>query len=143
MYFSLEMSAQQLAYRTLANESGISAQRMQRPRSIKPEEWLLIQKASERLDKIPLFIDDTAAITPIELRARCRMQQARTGLSLVVVDYLQLMDPGKKCDTREQEVSHISRSLKALAKELVVPVIALSQTGEVWTINQFVNSLMY
>ena len=91
------------------------------------DDWRKVSHSIGKLPEAPIFIDDTAAITPLELRAKCRRLKATENIGLVIVDYLQLMEVSRHMDSREREISTISRSLKALAKELNVPVIALSQ----------------
>lgn len=128
-FFSLEMSAEQLATRILASESGVSSDRIRRG-EIRAEDFPTFVEVSRRLSSIPLFIDDTPALTVSALRTRARRLKRQEGLGLIVIDYLQLMESGgskRQGDNRVQEISDITRSLKALAKELDVPVIALSQ----------------
>jgi len=124
--FSLEMSKEQLAFRLLASEAKVDSQKM-RKGHLGETDWPKLTTAAGRLSEAPLFIDDTAAITVLEMKAKSRRMAAESGLGLIVVDYIQLMRAGGYRDNREQEISEISRSLKALAKELKVPVIALSQ----------------
>lgn len=125
-YFSLEMSAMQLVLRLLCSEAKVDMQRA-RKGQLTHEEWTRIPPAMGRLTQAPIFIDDTPAITALELRAKCRRLKAQENIGLVVVDYLQLMGSARHMESREREISMISRSLKALAKELNIPVIALSQ----------------
>jgi replicative DNA helicase len=126
-FFSLEMSADQLATRILAEQSGISSEAL-RMGKISRDDFQALSFASQRLAELPLFIDDTPALTIAGLRARARRLKRRHGLGLVVVDYLQLLQgSGRATDNRVNEISEISRGLKTLAKELSVPVIALSQ----------------
>lgn len=127
-FFSLEMSAEQLATRLLASESGISSDRIRRG-AIKEEDFPKFVNVSRKVGSIPLFIDDTPALSITSLRARCRRLKRQHGLGLIVIDYLQLLQApvGKASESRVQEISEISRSLKAIAKELEVPVVALSQ----------------
>lgn len=125
-FFSLEMGAQQLVLRMLCSEAQVDMQSARKGR-LKPDDWKKISHAISRLHEAPIFIDDTAAITPLELRAKCRRLKATENIGLVVVDYLQLMEVSRSMDSREREISTISRSLKALSKELNIPVIALSQ----------------
>lgn len=128
VFFSLEMSAQQLVNRLIAAEIEISGEKI-RNGDLTEEEWQCFESRTHRLGAAPLYIDDTPAMSVFELRAKCR-RQARTkeGLGIVIIDYLQLMTSGvDNKGSREQEVSTISRSLKAIAKELNVPIIALSQ----------------
>lgn len=123
--FSLEMSKVQLAQRLVASLSGIDSQRL-RLGNIKDTEWPAYLEATNLLSKLPIFLDDTPAISAFELRARSRRLYAEHGIDLLIVDYIQLMR-GEKQENRQQEVSYISRSLKALARELNIPVLALSQ----------------
>lgn len=124
--FSLEMSKEQLAFRLLSSQARVDAQRL-RKGFLGETDWPKLTTAAGRLSEAPLYIDDTAAITVLEMKAKSRRLKADVGLGLVVVDYIQLMRSGNTRDSREQEISEISRSLKALAKELKVPVVALSQ----------------
>ncbi|MAE70679.1 MAG: replicative DNA helicase [Gemmatimonadetes bacterium] len=124
--FSLEMSKESLVQRLLASEARVNSTRMRRG-DLDQEDWSRILTAVDFLDRAPIFIDDTSALTPLELRARCRSLKARHGLSMVLVDYLQLMSGPSKMENRQQEISFISRSIKALAKELDLPILALSQ----------------
>ena len=127
-FFSLEMSKEQLVQRMLCAEGGIDSQKL-RTGQLGDEEWNKLVMASDKLNKAPIFIDDTAGITVMELRSKARRLQAEHGLDLIVIDYLQLMQGrgGKGSESRQQEIAEISRSLKALARELSVPVVALSQ----------------
>ncbi|MFO7570580.1 MAG: replicative DNA helicase [Smithellaceae bacterium] len=125
--FSLEMSKEQLAFRLLAAEARVDSQRL-RKGFLGETDWPKLTTAAGRLSDAPLYIDDTPAITVLEMKAKSRRLKADKGLGLIVVDYIQLMrGGGSSRDSREQEISEISRSLKALAKELSLPVIALSQ----------------
>jgi replicative DNA helicase len=126
--FSLEMSSDQLATRLLAEESRISGDRIRRG-EISQRDFDRFLEVSRELASLPLFIDDTPAISISALRTRCRRLQRTKGLDLIVVDYLQLMRPaaGTRPESRVLEISMITQGLKALAKELSVPVIALSQ----------------
>ncbi|MFA5323992.1 MAG: replicative DNA helicase [Smithella sp.] len=124
--FSLEMSKEQLAFRLLSSEAKVDSQRL-RKGFLGETDWPKLTTAAGRLSDAPLFIDDTPAITVLEMKAKSRRLKADSGLGLIVVDYIQLMRSGNYRDSREQEISEISRSLKALAKELRVPVVALSQ----------------
>lgn len=126
--FSLEMSAQQLAQRLLTSEARVNAQAARTGR-LSDEDWPRLARAAGRLSAAPIFIDDTPGLGILELRAKCRRLKAEHDIGLVIVDYLQLMHgttTGRNAN-REQEIAQISRSLKSLAKELDVPVIALSQ----------------
>jgi replicative DNA helicase len=124
--FSLEMSKEQLALRMLCSEAMVNSNSI-RKGFIKKEDWHKLTSAASNLTGAPIFIDDSSAITVLELRAKARRLKMEHGLSLVVVDYLQLMKGKGSFERREQEISDISRSLKGLAKELHVPVIAVSQ----------------
>jgi len=125
-FFSLEMSAEQLVQRLLAAETGINQQRL-RLGQINEDEWPLLMEAAGLLSNTPMFIDDTPALSAMELRTKARRVHAEFGLDLIVVDYLQLMRGDARAENRVQEISYISRSLKGLARELNVPVLALSQ----------------
>ena len=127
-FFSLEMSKEQLVQRLLCSEGRIDSQRL-RVGELEEKEWGDLIDTANRLSAAPLYIDDTPSITVMELRSKARRLKAEHGLSLIVIDYLQLMQgrASKNSDNRQQEISEISRSLKALARELNVPVIALSQ----------------
>jgi replicative DNA helicase len=126
--FSLEMSAEQLATRLLAEEARVSADRIRRG-EISSRDFDNFVKVSREISQMPLLIDDTPALTLSALRTRCRRIQRTQGLGLVVIDYLQLMRPaaGTKPENRVLEISQITQGLKAIAKELAVPVLALSQ----------------
>ncbi len=127
-FFSLEMAAAQLATRLIAEQSHVKSDQIRRG-DIRDEEFDRIFQCSRILHALPLFIDDTPALSIAALRTRARRLKRQQGLSLIIVDYLQLMQPapGRRSDNRVQEVSEITRGLKAVAKELNVPVIALSQ----------------
>lgn len=125
-FFSLEMSAEQLTLRLLAMESGILHHNI-RNASITSDEWVLLTDVAARLADLKLFIDDTAMATITDLRTKARKLKAEKGLDFIIIDYLQLLNSSKRHENRHQEVSEISRSLKALAKELDIPIIALSQ----------------
>lgn len=124
--FSLEMSKEQLVLRMLGSESRVDAHKL-RTGHLSERDWTPLSIAAGRLSEAPIFIDDTAAISVLETRAKARRLKADQGLDLIIIDYLQLMRGRGNEGNREQEISNISRSLKALAKELQVPVIALSQ----------------
>ena len=124
--FSLEMAREQLVSRLLCSEARIDSSRL-RSGFIDEVEWMRLTDAAGRLSDSPIYIDDMAQVSVFEMRAKARRLKASKGLGLVIVDYLQLMKGGGKIESREREISEISRSLKALAKELNVPVIALSQ----------------
>ncbi len=128
-FFSLEMSKEQLVNRMLCAEAGIDSQRL-RVGEMRDEDWTHLWDACDTMSRAKIYIDDTAGITAMDMRSRARRLKAEHGLDLIVVDYLQLMQgSGKRNNSgdRQQEVSEISRSLKALARELDVPVLALSQ----------------
>jgi replicative DNA helicase len=126
-FFSLEMSSDQLATRILAEQAGIPSEAL-RMGKISREDFQQLSYASQRLAELPLYIDDTPALTIAALRTRARRLKRRHGIGLIVVDYLQLLQgSGRSQDNRVNEISEISRGLKTLAKELQVPVIALSQ----------------
>jgi replicative DNA helicase len=124
--FSLEMAKEQLAIRMLASEAKVDSQRIRRG-FLGETDWPKLTTAAGRLSESPIYIDDTPAIMVLEMKAKARRLKAEAGLGLIILDYLQLMRSGGSKDSREQEISEISRSLKALAKELSVPVVALSQ----------------
>lgn len=126
--FSLEMSALQLAQRIISMEAEVSSQKL-RNGQLEDYEWQQLQSAIERISEAPIYIDDTPGINIFEIRAKCRRLKMQHDIQLVIIDYLQLMSGGGENakGNREQEVSAISRALKMLAKELNVPVIALSQ----------------
>ena len=124
--YSMEMPSQQLAFRMISSLGRVDQTHLRTGR-FPDEDWSRINTAVQLMSEAPLFIDDTAGLSPTEIRARARRLQREHGLGLIVIDYLQLMAvPGNK-ENRATEISEISRSLKALAKELSVPVIALSQ----------------
>ena len=126
--FSLEMANEQLVQRLISMDSMIPATTL-REGSLKADQWPILANSVEHLSELPIFIDDTPAINIFELRAKCRRLKQNHGIGLVVIDYLQLMSAGdsNKRGNREQEISSISRALKGMAKELDLPVIALSQ----------------
>ncbi len=124
--FSLEMSDEQLVQRLLSAETGIDSQRL-RLGQIRDDEWPVLIQATSLLADTSIFLDDTPAISVLELRTKARRLEAEFGLDLIIVDYLQLMRGNVRSENRQQEISFISRSLKELARELKVPVLALSQ----------------
>lgn len=124
--FSLEMSKEQLGLRMLCSEAHINSQRL-RTGSLAEDDWPRLSRALSRLAEAPVFIDDTANISLLELRAKARRLKAEHNVGLIIVDYLQLIQARSRPENRQQEVSEISRSLKALARELEVPILALSQ----------------
>ena len=127
-FFSLEMSSVQLITRLISSETGLSSEKLRTGR-LEKHEWEQLNVKVKALEKAPLFIDDTPSLSIFDLRAKARRLASQHGIKLIVIDYLQLMTAGgsQKGGNREQEISTISRNLKALAKELNVPVIALSQ----------------
>ena len=124
--FSLEMSAEQLAYRLLSTETGIDSHRL-RLGQVDDHEWERLSRALGRLSEAKIYIDDTAAAGIMEVRSKARRLLAEQGLDMIVVDYLQLMSSGRRSENRVQEIAEISRGLKGLARELNIPVVALSQ----------------
>lgn len=124
--FSLEMSKEQLVMRMLCSEARVDAHKL-RSGYLGRADWPKLTTAAGRLTEATIFIDDSPALSVLEMRAKARRLKAERGLDLIIVDYLQLMRGRGEADTREQEISEISRSLKALAKELHLPVVALSQ----------------
>lgn len=124
--FSLEMGRSEIAMRLLSAEASVPLQNM-RKGTVDSRDWTTIAQTRGRINDAPLYIDDSPNMTLVEIRAKCRRLKQRVGLKLVVIDYLQLMTSGKRVESRQQEVSEFSRALKLLAKELQVPVIALSQ----------------
>jgi replicative DNA helicase len=127
--FSLEMASVQLITRLISSETGLSSEKL-RTGKLEPHEWTMLSTKVKNLEKAPLFIDDTPSLSIFDLRAKSRRLVSQHGIKIIIVDYLQLMTAGgngKGGGNREQEISTISRNLKALAKELNVPVIALSQ----------------
>ena len=125
-FFSLEMSKEQLALRMLCAEARINSQKI-RSGFLSERDWLRLTDAAATLSEAPIFIDDTPALSVLEIRAKARRLKSEHNVGLIIVDYLQLMKGKGKVDTREREISEISRSLKALAKELNIPVVAVSQ----------------
>ncbi len=124
--FSLEMSNEQVVQRLIAQETGIDSQRL-RNGKLREDEWPLFTHAIEVFSDTHIYLDDTPAITPLQLRTKCRRLHMEFGIDLVMIDYLQLMGGDTRTDNRVQEVSYISRNLKVLARELNVPVLAAAQ----------------
>jgi replicative DNA helicase len=124
--FSLEMAKDQLAQRMLSSEANVELQKV-RTGDLSEEDWIKLVNAATPLSQAPIFIDDTPGVTAMEVRSKARRLKMEHNLGLIVIDYLQLMSGRGKTESRQQEVSEISRSLKALARELQVPVVALSQ----------------
>lgn len=126
IFFSLEMGRAEIAMRLLSAESSISLQSM-RKGTVSESDWSRIAATRGKINDAPLFIDDSPNMTLVEIRAKCRRLAQQVDLKMIVIDYIQLMTSGKKVESRQQEVSEFSRALKLLAKELRVPVVALSQ----------------
>jgi len=124
--FSLEMSSLQLINRLITAETGLDQQKL-RSGKLDKWEWEILHNKIKEIEKANIYIDDTPALSVFDLRAKCRRLQSEHGIKLIIIDYLQLMSTKDHRGNREQEISHISRSLKGIAKELEVPVIALSQ----------------
>ncbi len=124
--FSLEMSNEQLVQRLVAQETEINSQKL-RLGEIQDDEWPLFTQAVSALGETHIYLDDTPSISPLQLRTKCRRLHMEIGLDLIIIDYLQLMTGDTRMDNRVQEVSYISRNLKALARELNVPVLAAAQ----------------
>jgi replicative DNA helicase len=124
--FSLEMGRSEIAMRLMSAEGAVPLQNM-RKGTLDSRDWTTIASTRGRINDAPLYIDDSPNMTLVEIRAKCRRLKQRQGLKMVIIDYLQLMTSGKRVESRQQEVSEFSRALKLLAKELQVPVIALSQ----------------
>jgi replicative DNA helicase len=126
LFFSLEMGRAEIAMRMLSAESQIPLQSM-RKGTIADSDWTRLAQVRGQINDAPLYIDDSPNMTLVEIRAKCRRLAQRVGLKMIVIDYIQLLSSGKKVESRQQEVSEFSRALKLLAKELNVPVIAISQ----------------
>ncbi|TYP99095.1 primary replicative DNA helicase [Tenacibaculum adriaticum] len=124
--FSLEMSSVQLITRMISSETGLTSEKL-RKGNLEPHEWEQLNVKVKKLSDAPIFIDDTPALSIFDLRAKARRLVSQHGVKILIIDYLQLMTAGGSGGNREQEISTISRNLKALAKELSIPVIALSQ----------------
>jgi len=124
--FSLEMAKEQLVLRMLCADARVDAHRL-RTGNLQEKDWARLAKAYADLSASKIFIDDSSSLTPLEMRAKCRRLKAEFGLGLVVVDYLQLVSSPGRAENRQQEIASVSRSLKGMAKELSVPVVALSQ----------------
>ena len=125
--FNLEMAKEQVANRILSSEAMVDSNKI-RTGQLEDDDWTKLATTLGMLSEAPIYIDDTAGISIMEIRAKCRKLKLEKNIGLVVIDYLQLVQPtGRKNGTREQEISEISRSLKILAKELDIPVIALAQ----------------
>lgn len=124
--FSLEMSAEELAKRIMSMDSRVKAQNL-RTGELQDDEWNSLMESTIKLSESNLIIDDTGGLTIGELRSKCRRYKLEHGIQMIIIDYLQLMTGGRRIESRQQEISEISRSLKNLAMELEIPVIALSQ----------------
>jgi replicative DNA helicase len=125
--FSMEMAREQLVLRMLCSSGGFNLHDVRRGK-IRPEDWPRLTQACERLSSAPIFIDDSSGLSVLEMKAKARRLKQQHGIGLVIIDYLQLMAaPGRGIENRQQEISHISRNLKGLAKDLDMPVLALSQ----------------
>ncbi|HCD89280.1 MAG TPA: replicative DNA helicase, partial [Algoriphagus sp.] len=128
--FSLEMSSVQLVNRLISSEAELDSEKIKKG-SLAEHEWAQLVHKTAKLSKAPLFVDDTPALSILELRAKCRKLKAQHDIQMIVIDYLQLMSGDSKGGgnggNREQEIASISRALKKIAKELAIPVIALSQ----------------
>ena len=129
--FSLEMSREQLIQRLLCSEAGIDGQKL-RTGFLDEEDWLLLTAAMARYSEAPIYIDDSPIMTVMDIRAKARRLVQEQGQALVIVDYLQLLDGRRSLDSRQQEITEISRGLKALARELSVPVVALPRSAGRW-----------
>ncbi|MGG7465822.1 MULTISPECIES: replicative DNA helicase [unclassified Plantibacter] len=126
IFFSLEMGRSEIAMRLMSAEASVPLQSM-RKGTVDSRDWTTIAQVRGRINDAPLYIDDSPNMTLVEIRAKCRRLKQKVGLKMVVIDYLQLLTSGKRVESRQQEVSEFSRALKLMAKELQVPVIALSQ----------------
>jgi replicative DNA helicase len=124
--FSLEMSKEQLAQRMLCSIAHVNAHKV-RTGFLSQSDWPKLVDAAQKLSEAPIFIDDTPSISALELRAKCRRLKAKHDIQMVIIDYLQLMRGSYRSESRQQEISEISRSIKALARELSIPIIAISQ----------------
>ena len=125
--FSLEMSREQLVQRLLSQEAHLDSQHLRLGKLFHEDDWARLEQAAETLRTCRIYIDDTAALSPFELRTKARRLYAEHGLDMIIVDYMQLMHGGRRSENRVQEISFISRTMKQLARELKVPVLALSQ----------------
>ena len=124
--FSLEMGRNEIVMRLLSAEAGIELSRMRAGR-LSEEDWQRMVDKTTQISSAPLFIDDSPNLTMMEIRAKARRMKQKFDLKLVIIDYMQLMTSGKKVESRQLEVSEFSRQIKLLAKELEIPVVALSQ----------------
>ncbi|MBQ9267464.1 MAG: replicative DNA helicase [Clostridia bacterium] len=126
VYFSLEMSKEELVNRILASEAMVDSSKI-RTAQLEDNDWISLTNASGTLSEAKIYLDDSSGYTPMELRAKCRKMKMEHDIGLIVIDYLQLMDANKSNASRQADISEISRSLKVLAREIEVPIIALSQ----------------
>ena len=127
LIYSLEMSMQQLMMRMLCSWGKVDVSRMRRPRELTDDDWMALHNSADAFTHAPIYIDDSPSLSTLEMRARTRRLKMEKNIGLVMVDYLQLMRSSRRTDSRELEISDISRNLKAMAKELNIPVLALSQ----------------
>ena len=126
VYFSLEMGKEELVSRILASESMVDSVKI-RSGKLDDNDWVSLTNTAGEISETKIFLDDSAGYTTIELRAKCRKMKMEHDIGLIVIDYLQLMDASKANASRQADISEISRSLKSLAREIGVPIIALSQ----------------
>ena len=126
LIFSLEMSKEQMISRILASEGNVNSMNIKNA-DLTSDDWVKLSSASSKVSDMPLYVDDTPGLNPTELRAKCRKAKLEKNIGLIVIDHMQLMETKIRSASRQQEITEISRSLKILAKELNVPVIALSQ----------------
>ncbi len=124
--FTLEMSREEIVQRLLCSHARVDSHKL-RTGDLTPTHWQKLSRAASALYEAPIYVDDSAALTVTEIRAKCRRLVRQRGLDLVVVDYMQLMNSGSRAENRQQEISEISRALKSLARELHIPIIAVSQ----------------
>lgn len=125
--FSLEMSSEELVKRMLAMNSKVDSQKLRTGNDLSSQDWRSLMDSTITISKTKLFLDDQGGLTITELRSKCRKLKVEHDIQMVIIDYLQLMSGGKRTENRQQEISEISRALKTLAKELQIPIIALSQ----------------
>ncbi|TET94841.1 MAG: replicative DNA helicase, partial [Desulfobacteraceae bacterium] len=124
--FSLEMSSLQLGIRLLGSDAMIDAWKLRRG-ALQDDDYLRLTDSANRLSELPIYIDDSSGLSALDIKAKARRLKKKYNISLVIIDYLQLMQSRKTVESRQQEISDISRSLKALAKDLDIPVVAVSQ----------------
>lgn len=125
--FSLEMSSEELVKRMMAMNSKVDSQKLRNGSDLSSEDWRSLMDSTIAISKTKLFLDDRGGLTITELRSKCRKLKVEHDIQMVIIDYLQLMSGGSRTESRQQEISEISRALKTLAKELEIPIIALSQ----------------